>query len=447
MSLKSRTLRGLSTRAAFFAIAAIFTVWSLPGAAQAQQQSAPVQNALPALGDQDVQKIAAVVNDRPITEYDVYQRLGLLVTQAGFQLTEQDLMRMREQVLRTLIDETLKLEEALSFEVEPKTSEVDAELEAMAEQNGMTVEQIAATLAQDNINIDTLRRQIAAEIVWGNIVQGRFGPQISVTDEEIDAVYQRTVANASKPQYHVQEIFIRVDSPEQERDIYQGLMGILQQIQQGANFQAVAQQISHSPSAVRGGDIGWVQDGQLPPELNLVLRNMQPGEVSQPIRTISGFYMLKLMDRRLIGGADPMQAKVTLQQIVFPVLPDTPQEQVQSAGNYLMQASQAIKSCSDLEKLKEQLGTGVISDKQTMTIGELAPAFQPAVIPLQAGETSTPILTNQGFHLISICEREDVGVTLPNRAVIENQLSNQQLTMMARRYLRDLRNDAVVEIR
>lgn len=112
-----------------------------------------------------------------------------------------------------------------------------------------------------------------------------------------------------------------------------------------------------------------------------------------------------------------------------------------------MQASQAISSCEDLIALQKQLNSGHLSEKQTLSIGELAPIFQPSVVPLQKGESSAPILTNQGFHLLTVCEREDIGVTLPDRSQIENQLANQQLSMMARRYLRDLRNDAVVELR
>ena len=416
--------------------------------AQSAPATAPVKsiNEL-ATGDQDLQKIAAIVNDHPITEYDVYQRLAFVVGQAGFQLTEDDIKQMRQQILRSLIDETLKLEEALTFELSPERSEIDAQLEEIASQSNMTVAQVTEEMKRQNISIDTLERQIAAEIVWNEIVGGRFGKTVSVTEEEIDAVYQRTVANANKPQYRVFEIQYRVDSPEKEAEVRNGMLHLLNQIKQGANFRAVAQQISHSPSAAQGGDIGWIQDGQLPAELNMALRNLKPGEISTPIRTLTGYYLLLLADRRMIGGADPLKAKVTMQQLIFALSEDTPQEQIQSAGSYLFQASQLIKSCEDLAVLKQKFPSAALSEKQTMTIGELDEVFQTAVIPLQPGEASAPILTNLGFHVIGVCDREDIGVTLPDREQIETQLSNQQLTMMARRYLRDLRNDAVVELR
>jgi peptidyl-prolyl cis-trans isomerase SurA len=149
----------------------------------------------------------------------------------------------------------------------------------------------------------------------------------------------------------------------------------------------------------------------------------------------------------MIGGADPLKAKVTMQQLVFPMGEETPQEQIKSAGTYLLQASQTISSCEDLATLQKQLNSGHLSERQTLEIGDLAAIFQPSVVPLQRGESSVPILTNQGFHLLTVCEREDVGLTLPDREQIENQLANQQLSMMARRYMRDLRNDAVVELR
>lgn len=400
-----------------------------------------------AIGDVDVQKIAAIVNDNPITEFDIFQRLALVVSQAGFQLTDADIKQMREQILRSLIDETLKLEEARSFDVNPQTSEIDAQLEAIAQQSNLTVAQITEKLSSQNISINTLRRQIAADVVWNEIVGGRFNSSIAITEQEVDAVFQRNVANANKPQYRVFEIQYRVDSPDQEAEIRGGMLQLAEQIKQGADFRAVAQQISHSASAVQGGDIGWVQDGELAPELNMVLRNMKAGDVSQPVRTPGGYFLLLLADRRMIGGADPKKATVTVQQLVFPLAPETPPEQIQAAGNYLFEASQTIKSCEDLVALREKFPNASISEQQTMTIGDLAEVFQNAVIPMQAGEASAPILTNQGFHVIGICAREDVNANLPSREQIENQLANQQMTMIARRYLRDLRNDAVVETR
>lgn len=433
-----------------FGLALILPLAGSFSEARAQEAPAPAPvkpiNEL-AFGDEDIQKIAAIVNDNPITEYDVYQRLAFIVSQAGFQLTEDDIGQMREQILRALIDETLKLEEALEYEVSPQRAEIDAQLQEIAAQSNMTIEQVTASLNSLNIGIVTLERQIMADIVWNEIVGGRFRSAVSITDEEIDAVYQRTVANANKPQYRVFEIQYRVDSPEQEAEVRGGMMQLAQQIKQGANFRAIAQQISHSASATQGGDIGWVQDGQLPPELNLAIRNLKVGEVSTPIRSISGYYLLLLAERRMIGGADPMKATITVQQVVFPIAEETPQEQIQAAGNYLFQASQAVKSCDDLAALKERFPSSTMSERSTLTIAELDEVFRTAVIPMQAGEASSPILTNQGFHIIGLCDREDADINLPDRLQIENQLANQQLTMMARRYLRDLRNDAVVEMR
>lgn len=400
-----------------------------------------------AIGNIDVQKIAAIVNDHPITEFDVFQRLALIVSQAGFQLTEADVQQMREQVLRSLIDETLKLEEALSFELQPDAGDVDAQLQEIAMASNLTVNEVTQRLLEQNISIQTLRRQISAEIVWNEIVGGRFSSTISITREEVDAVYQRTVANANKPQYRVFEIQYRVDTPDQEDEVRSGMAQLAGQIRQGANFRAIAQQISHSPSASQGGDIGWVQDGQLAPELNLALRGMKKGELSQPIRSVSGYYLLMLQDRRMIGGADPMKSKITLQQLTFPLAKDTPQEQVQAAGNYLFQASQTIKSCEDLVALKEKFPNAGISEQETIAIADLPESIQNTVIPLQTGEASAPVLNDQGFVIFGVCSREDVLTNLPDREQIENQLANQQLAMIARRYLRDLRNDAVVEIR
>jgi len=401
----------------------------------------------PALAQDNVQKIAAIVNDEVISNYDVQQRINLIVFSAGIETTDEDLARMRAQVLRTLVDETLKIQEARRLEIEITKREVDQSIENMSRQNDTTVEKINEMLLQSGTSVVTLRRQIASDLAWDTIVRGMFGNRVSVTNEEVEAVFQRNTDNVNQPQYLVSEIYFRIDSPDQEANVRANAEDMLKKLRSGAGFTAMAQQFSQSASAAKGGDIGWVQDGQLSPELNETLRNLAIGQVSEPIRTINAYHILALRNRRVVGGADAMLTQLKIRQMIFPLAPETQEAQVQAAGQYLAQLASGIRSCGHLDRLKNEVEAGQLSQETVVVAKDLPDRFRNAILPLEVGQATSPILSQQGFHIVVLCGREESEGKLPSREEIRSQLSNQQMNMLARRYIRDLRNDAVVENR
>lgn len=394
-----------------------------------------------------VQSIAAIVNDQVISNFDVEQRLLLIFASAGVAPSQEEVERMRGQVLRNLIDEQLKLAEADKFEVPIYASEVDSAIGRMAAQSNLTGEQIKQVLKQAGIEEATLRRQVSSEIAWDTIVRGRFGSQIHVTDEEIDGVYNQTLENANKPQYLVSEIYLQVDNPDHDVEIRQTIDGLLKQLHAGAPFVALAQQFSQAASASQGGDIGWVQDGELASELDDVLRTMEPGSVSPVIRTLSGYYVLAVRNRRIIGGVDPMQTKLALRQWIFPLDPDAPVEQAQAAANYLYNISKRVRSCAGLDALHAEVQAGQLTQTMETIAANIPDQFRTAVLSTKEGRATGPFRDENGFNLIVICSSEEQTSPLPTREEISARLENQQVSMMARRYLRDLRNDAIVELR
>ncbi len=413
--------------------------------AKAQEAELSAAAALPA---QDKQTIAAVVNDQPISNYDVEQRVSLVVTSAGIQATTpQEVARLRAQVMRNLVEESLKLQEADRLELEISSGQVDAAIEDMVGQNNMTVEQITELLQSSGTNIFTLRRQVLSDLAWDAIIRGLFRSRASVTEEEVEAVYNRTIQSTDKPEYLVSEIYLRIDSPEQTEQVAGTAQGILEQLRSGASFPALAQQFSQASSAAKGGDMGWIQDGQLPQELNDTLASMAPGQISPPIRTVTAFRILALRESRIVGGPDPKQAQLLLRQIFVPLTNARNQNEVNSAGQFIMKAATSITSCENVGSFKRQVATANISEPSPIVVGQLPTSYQRAVISLQPGQVSRPILTKEGFHLMVICERQDEIVNAPDKAAIRARLLNQEINMMARRYLRDLRNDAIVDMR
>ena len=129
-----------------------------------------------------------------------------------------------------------------------------------------------------------MRAQITAAIAWQKAVQDEYGDRVTITPDMVDAEMRRHAEGAHKPRFHVLEIFLPVDNPEQDAKVRKDVEEILDQMKKGAPFPVIARQFSQHPTAASGGDMGWIIEGQLAPELNEALAKMQPGSISPPIR-------------------------------------------------------------------------------------------------------------------------------------------------------------------
>lgn len=428
--LNAAVPRGRTAALGLLAFAAIIAARPFPAAAQS------------------VQRIAAIVNDQVISAYDLNQRIRLVLVTSGIPETPENVGRIREQVLRSLIDESLKLQEAAKNKVTINKQEIEEEIARLAKQNNMSGDQVVKMLTDRGVSEDTLRDQIKAEVAWSKMVRGRFMPRVNVSAEEIDQVIERMKLNQDKPQYRVSEIFLPVDSPDQAPAVEQTAMRLLQQIRQGAPFPQIARNFSQAASASNGGDIGWVQDGQLPPALNDVVSKLKPGRISLPIRTVGGYYILAMSDRRLSSLGEPSDAELDLYEVIIPMQAKLPKEKQMETLALATGISQKISGCDQARQLVQQypqftgnnLGRAKLS-----TMPDNAVKKQLSI--LTTGNATDPLRNQTGFSIFFICNRTNLGTREISREAVENQLFGQQLSMMARRYLRDLRRDATVEMR
>ena len=239
-----------------------------PALAQNRPAEAENRQGLPASYRGPASAVAAIVNDTVITTYDVEQRLKLMIISSGGRINPQALPQLQDQAVRDLVEEQLKLQEAKKFDLEAAEKDILAELRGMAGQSNMTVDQLEAVLKSDGISLQSLRSQIAASIVWPELVQGRYGKRARVNDDEVDQTLERLRADATQEQMLVSEICIPLPSPDQAQEYYQGGLQLIEQMRKGVPFAVVAQQFSACTSAAAGGDMGWVRAGELPPEID-----------------------------------------------------------------------------------------------------------------------------------------------------------------------------------
>lgn len=421
-------------------------------AASAQEpaaETAPAAPAAPQAPQPLAESIAAVVNDDLVSTYDLMQRMRLLMVTSGVQPTQETLPQLQAEAMRSLVDERLQIQELRRIERQNKTEiiatdkEVDQEIADVARGNNISAEQLLASLSAQGVGAQTFREQLRAEQSWQNYISGRYGSRLRIGEDQISAFQQRLAEASSKPQYQVGEVFLDAARVGGMDVAMNGAAQLVAQMQQGAPFPAVARQFSAAATAANGGDAGWVAAGEMPPEVDAALATLRPGQLSAPIPVKDGVYIIFLRNKR--SGADSLM--VDLKQAAVTLPAGASESEVAAANAKLVELRAQVNSCAALEPAAAQM-TGVIAgDLGEAEIKDLAPAFQEAARTLQVGQLSAPIRTDAGLHIVAVCGKKQGGQNAPSHDQIENRLRGQQLGLISKRTLRDLRNSATIETR
>ncbi|MBV9827349.1 MAG: peptidylprolyl isomerase [Alphaproteobacteria bacterium] len=415
---------------------------SRQAAAQPPRQAAPGQ-AAPA----PEMRIAAVVNDEVISVFDLVSRMRMVMVSSNIPDTPETRERLGGQVLHSLIDEKLELQEAKKQNISANDAELKNALDQIEKQNNMKSGQLNEFMQARGIDRASLVDQLTASIVWAKLVRRQAAQSVEISDEEIDDALKRAKEHANEPQSRVAEIFLSVDSPAQEDQVRQLAERLTQQMHQGARFSAVARQFSQSATAAVGGDMGWVRPDQLPAELGKVVTQLRPGSLSEPIHTGGGYYLLLVLDRRngSTGGGE-QDAVYDIVQVVFPIAPNAPEPARRQAVAEAENIRNAAKDCPSFLKIGKEKAPQLSSEGK-LRAGNISPQLRTLVDKLQIGQASQPIVQRNGVGVIMVCAKNTGGGGVVTREDVVEQLTRERLDTVARRYLRDLRRAAYVDVR
>lgn len=396
---------------------------------------------------QDVQRIAAVVNDEAISVLDLVQRMKFVIFLSGLQNTQETRRRIARQVLRALIDERLRLQEAKGLKISVSKRELEAGVADIERRNRIGGGDLESYLRARGVDIATVIDQIRAQIAWAKVLRRKMGASLNISDDEIDAEIDRLEASKGKIEYQVSEIFLSVDRAEDEERVRRNAEQLVAQIRGGADFAALARQFSAGATGGSGGDVGWVVSERLPPDVAGIVTRMEPGSVTDPIRVNGGYLIAMLRDRRKRLGNDPGEATVTLKQIMLPLKPDATKAEVDAALARGAEIAATIDSCAAMDAAAAKFAPETSGNLGTLRVKDLPTALQSVVATLPVGQVGKPIATNQGVRLLMVCDRVEPTKKKPDRAAIAETLLARRAEHLSRRYMRDLRRDAFIDIR
>ncbi len=381
---------------------------------------------------QQIEAIAAIVNDSPISFTDVRQRARmLLLSLGGQQPTQEQIEQITAQALDQLIDEKLQLQEAAEYEVEISDGEISGSIENLARQSGLTRELLLETLLQAGVNPTSLEEQTRADIAWRRIMGGLYGSRIRISDNQIQEQLKRMKSAAQKEQYRIAEIFLYAPTSTDKEQAITAAQSIIQQLQAGAPFELAAQRFSSAPTAATGGDMGMITLDALDDVRSGAVAALAGPGLTPPIMTDNGVYILNVIEKR-----EPMEL-TSLVDLVRISIADSSEET-------LTEATASLETCQAAEQLAADDDNINAVSLDQVNISTLGPEGQSMVLNTPVGGVTDAFGSGSSIAVMMVCDRQDGVEDLPSAEQIEDRLYSQQLGMISERSLRNLRREATI---
>lgn len=232
-------------------------------------------------------KIVALVNSEIISSDDLKSRINAFLLNSKIPLNAQTSGIITQRALESAINDKIKLQEAAKNNIEITPEEVKNALSKFEKNNKIPSGQLDSVLKNANVNPDTLAEQAKADLAWTRLIRKKSFSEGQTSQKEIETALAEAKLDLNTPKYLVSEIYIKKDKAR-------NLNELVYNLRNDPRFELYAMQFSDSPSASNGGDLGWVNEGKLPSTLEVALKKMHEGDVSDPIQVGEGYYILKL---------------------------------------------------------------------------------------------------------------------------------------------------------
>ena len=393
------------------------------------------------------QGIVAVVNNEIISKYDFINRVKLVIFLSRLPNDEKTIKRISSQILHGLINDKLKLQEARKLGINVKQTELKAAITEIEKMNGLAEGRMRVLMKKKGINFSSFQLQVEAQTAWSKAVVKQVLSANRISDEAVDKAITTIELNKGKPEYKVAEIFIPFEAGKSTEKARQIAMRLYSQIQQGANFSALARAFSQSASAAKGGNLGWILNEQIEQNLSNIMTKMRKNSTSEPMMGESGYYVLKLIDKRKSLGVSTEKIKITLEQLFLPLRINSSENEAKVVTEQAEDISSSIKTCLALNQKGKELGSQQSGTLEINDITQLPTNIRTIVQKNDLFKASKPIRTGSGILIIMVCKRSGGGTLKNIRAKIKSMLLQKRAVLTDRSMLRNIRRAAFLDIR
>ena len=391
--------------------------------------------------------IAAVVNGEVITNNDVANRAMLLALSTGMKPTPDVLNRLKPQITQQLIDQTLQMQEISKLRVNVPEGDIAKAIGRIEQGNNLPPGGLKARMAAAGVAYSTLVAQIRTELGWQAVLHQVLGPELQPTKGDIEAEKTALKAQIGTTQYHLGEIFIPVSDPANDATAKNFAAAVIAQLRTGAPFPVVAAQFSQAPTALQGGDMGFLPLSELDPNVAAVVTSMPVGAISNPIRVPGGYDIVQMEGSHVVGSST--QTMLSMRQVFVPYPTPITNGQVGPAQaaviSKLVDASKNAHSCSDMEALNATFGKVHPADPGPVNLASVTPPnFQQMLAAIPENKVSPPLVAQDGVSIVMVCSRQNVASSLPSDDQITNVIIDRRVQMESQQLLDSLKHQSVI---
>ncbi|MGO1541670.1 MAG: peptidylprolyl isomerase [Luteimonas sp.] len=402
---------------------------------------------------QPLDEIAAVVDEDVILRSELDRAVANILSQYADQQAQlPPLPILQRQVLERLILMRLQTERAAGTGIRVDDGEIDSMVAAIAQQNGMTVDQLRGQIEADGMSFGDFRSSLREELMTQRLRQRFAQSRIVVSEGEVDAAMN---SRAGGNQYRLAHILVALPdgaTPEQISLAEEKIEGIKSLIDRNdMEFAAAAVRYSDSPNALEGGDLGWRRTDEIPAAFSTAVSSMQPGGVFGPMRGPSGFQLLKLVDVRDASAPGGAVTQYHARHILIRSGEDAAED---AAARERAEALHArIVAGEDFAEVATEESDDASSsasggDLGWFTVDQFGAEFGGQVAPLDDGGVSEPFRTQAGWHVVQRIESRQAQVDDEvQRNAVRESIGQRKLEDEWDRFLREMRSEAFVDIR
>lgn len=392
--------------------------------------------------DPNTRRATAIVNGEILTGTDVEHRLELLLAIQNASPTEEEKKQLRAQILANLIDETLQIQEARANEIEVSSADIVSRAERRSlEMFRRPISELPAYLKEIGSSQDSFIRFIEGQIAWSRLLARNV--RVNVSEQEVNAILDKLKADKGKTEYRVSEIYLSFN-PQNQEAVLETSKRILESLQQGANFQELAQRFSEATTSATGGDLGFVKPEVLPASMAQALTTMEIGQLAT-VPSPGGLSIMLLTDKKQILTTDVRDSILSLKQISVDLPKDADQATIAATIEDFNAKTRGIKGCGQVEEVAARFN-GEVGSNPNLVARQLPPGLQEAMLSLQVGQTTQVFRDVNGVTVFILCGRDQPEeAKLPTFDEIMVPLENERIDRRANIYLRDLRRDAIIE--
>jgi len=403
---------------------------------------------------QEIDRVVAIVDDSVVLSSELETRLQDVKTRFANetqQLPSDDVLR--EQILERLIIENVQLQLADRYGINPTDNQLNESFARLASSQGVTPEVLIDQMNAQGESVSALMRDMRRELTLQQVRQAIVNNRIDITEAEIDNFLRSTEGQFwQSPSLNLQHIQIGLSSdadPGQVASAQSTASSVIEKLDAGESFEAMAVQYSNTSTALDGGNIGWRRSMEFPPEIRETLERVEVGEYTEPVRSSGGIHIFKVLEER--GGVSQQQMVEQAKARHILLIPNEirSSEETRELAETLRQRVIDGESFEDLaaeysEDISNSLKGG---DLGWVLPGQMVPSFEAAMDDTEAGEVSPPVETQFGWHILKVDERREVDMT---DEVVRNQaysvLHDQRFPDELDLWLREIRGNAFVSI-